>query len=84
MVRIFQTIIDQVKFLGMTIIKRTIAISKAALSKAMEKVKELIPRGTNLPIEQALEKINIWYRGWASYFKMTQYPSQLKIIEAHV
>jgi siroheme synthase (precorrin-2 oxidase/ferrochelatase) len=75
---------DQVKFLGMTIVKATIAISKAALSKATEKVKELIPRGTNLAIEQAVEKINSWYRGWASYFKMTQYPAQLKFIEAHI
>lgn len=75
---------DQVKFLGMTIVKGMIAISKAALNKAMEKVKELIPRGTNLAIEQAVEKINRWYRGWASYFKMTQYPAQLKSIEAHI
>jgi len=75
---------DQVKFLGMTIVKTTIAISKAALSKAMEKVKELIPRGTNLAIQQAVEKNNSWYRGWASYFKMTQYPAQLKFIEAHI
>ena len=75
---------DQVKFLGMTIAKRTVAISKAALSKAMEKVKELIPRGTNLPIEKAIEKINSWYCGWASYFKMTQYPAQLRLIEAHI
>lgn len=75
---------DQVKFLGMTIVKGTIAISKIALSKALEKVKELIPRGTNLAIEQAVEKINSWYRGWASYFKMTQYPAQLKFIEAHI
>jgi RNA-directed DNA polymerase len=75
---------DRVKFLGMTIVNGTIAISKAALNKAMEKVKELIPRGTNLAIEQAIEKINSWYRGWASYFKMTQYPAQLKFIEAHI
>lgn len=75
---------DQVKFLGMTIVKATIAISKAVLSKAMEKVKELIPRRTNLTIEQAIEKINSWYRGWASYFKMTQYPAQLRFIEAHI
>jgi RNA-directed DNA polymerase len=75
---------DQVKFLGMTIVKGTIAISKAALNKALEKVKELIPRGTNLAIEQAVDKINSWYKGWASYFKMTQYPSQLKSIEAHI
>lgn len=75
---------DQVKFLGMTIVNGAIAISKAALNKAMEKIKELTPRGTNLAIEQAIEKINSWYRGWASYFKMTQYPAQLKFIEAHI
>jgi len=75
---------DQVKFLGMTIVKGTIAISKAALNKAMEKVKELIPRGTNLAMEQGIEQTNSWYRGWASYFKMTQYPTQLKVIEAHI
>lgn len=75
---------DQVKFLGMTIVKGTIAISKIAINKAMEKVKELIPRGTNLAIEQAIEKINSWYRGWAVYFSMTQYPAQLKAIEAHI
>lgn len=75
---------DQVKFLGMTIVNGTIAISKAALNKAMEKVKELIPRGTNLSTEQAIKKINSWYKGWASYFKMTQYPAQLASIEAHI
>lgn len=75
---------DQVKFLGMTIIKGTIAIAKAALKRAMEKVRDLIPRGTNLPIEEAIKAINSWYRGWASYFKMTQYPSQLQSIEAHI
>jgi RNA-directed DNA polymerase len=75
---------NQVKFLGMTIIDGTIAIAKAAINKAMEKVKELIPRGTHFPIEKTIETIKTWYKGWASYFKMTQYPSQLKNIEAHI
>lgn len=75
---------NQVKFLGLTIIDGTIAISKAAINKAMEKVKELIPRGTHLSIENAIKEINTWYMGWSSYFKMTQYPAQLKAIEAHI
>ena len=68
----------------MTIVKGTIAIAKASYNKAMEKVKSLIPRGSHLPIEKAMNKVNTWYRGWVSYFKMTQYPSQLKGIEAHI
>lgn len=75
---------DQVKFLGMTIVNGFIAISKKAINKAMEMVKSLIPRGTHQPIEQAIDRINTWYRGWTSYFKMTQYPAQLAAIEAHI
>jgi len=75
---------NEVKFLGMTIIDGTIAIAKASYHKAMEMVKSLIPRGTHLPIETAIQEVNKWYRGWASYFKMTEYPFQLKGIEAHI
>jgi RNA-directed DNA polymerase len=75
---------DQVKFLGMTIVNGCIAISKAAMNKAMEMVKALTLRGGNTVLEQTLTQINTWYSGWASYFKMTQYPSQLAAIEAHI
>lgn len=75
---------DKVKFLGMTIIDGTISIARTSFNKAMDMVRSLIPRGSHLPIEKAIEKINIWYRGWASYFKMTQYPWQLNAIEAHI
>lgn len=75
---------DRVKFLGMTIVGKTIAISHKALQTAMAKVKELTPRGTHLTLEKTLEEINRWYVGWAGYFAMTYYPSQLKKIEAHI
>lgn len=75
---------DRVKFLGMTIVGKTIAISHKALQAAMAKVKELTPRGTHLTLEKTLEEINSWYVGWAGYFEMTYYPSQLKKIEAHI
>lgn len=75
---------ERVKFLGMTIVNGLIAISKKAINKAMETVNTLTPRESNLPLERALEQINIWYKGWASYFKMTQFPAQLKGIEAHI
>ena len=73
-----------VKFLGMTIIAGTIAISAVSIKRAMAKVKELTPRGTHLSLELAIDRINRWYIGWSEYYKMTQYPSQLRKIEAHV
>jgi hypothetical protein len=73
-----------VKFLGMTIVEGTRAIARKSLSRAMEKVKELTPRGTNEKLEETIKRINKWYMGWSSYYSMTQYPSQLKTIEAHI
>jgi hypothetical protein len=73
-----------VKFLGMTIIAGTIAISAQSINRAMAKVKELTPRGTHVTLAQTIEKINKWYWGWSSYYQMTQYPTQLVKIEAHI
>ena len=75
---------DRVKFLGLTIVGDTIAISHKALQRAMAKVKELTPRGTHLTLEKSIEQINSWYVGWAGYFAMTYYPAQLHKIEAHI
>jgi hypothetical protein len=73
-----------VKFLGMTILAGTIAISKVSMCRAMERVKELTLRGTEQTIEQSIVEINRWYMGWSGYYKMTEYPSQLGTIEAHI
>lgn len=73
-----------VKFLGMTIIVGTIAISAVSMKRAMAKVKELTPRGAHLSLEKTIDRINKWYIGWSGYYRMTQYPSQLIKIEAHV
>ena len=39
---------------------------------------------THLTRERAMEAINKWYAGWAGYYEMTQYPRQLRRVEAHV
>ena len=75
---------EKIRFLGLTIVKGTIAISQKSINRAMDKVKELTPRGTHQGIERAIERINQWYRGWSQYYAMTQYPSQLIKIEAHI
>ncbi len=72
-----------VKFLGMTIIDGLIVISGRSMKSAMEKIKELTPRGTHQKLEWAIEEINKWYVGWSSYYSMTQFPSQFKTLEAH-
>lgn len=73
-----------VVFLGLTIVHGTIAIAAKSLNRAMQKVKELTPRGTSQPLEETIKSINRWYVGWSGYFSMTEYPKQLEKIEAHV
>lgn len=73
-----------IKFLGMTIIDGARVISAQSIKRAMQKVKELTPRGTNLTLEATMKRINQWYIGWSGYYMMTQYPSQLHVIEAHI
>jgi group II intron reverse transcriptase/maturase len=75
---------DKVKFLGFTVVNGTIAIAHKALQTAMDKVKALTPRGTHKALELALDKINQWYVGWSNYYSLTNYPSQLHKIEAHI
>ena len=75
---------DAVKFLGFTVVNGTIAIAHKSLQTAMSKVKSFTPRGTDQTLEQALSDINRWYVGWANYYSLTQYPSQLKKIESHI
>ena len=74
----------EVTFLGMTIEEGIVLISTKSLKRARKQVKELTPRGTHLPLEQQIERINQWYVGWSAYYRMTQMPSQLKGIEAHI
>jgi RNA-directed DNA polymerase len=75
---------SRVKFLGMTIINGTRAIARKSIRRAMDKVKELTPRGTHENLEDTIKAINSWYMGWSNYYSMTEYPSQLKAIEAHI
>ena len=74
---------EAVKFLGLTIILGAITISLQSTQRAIDKVKLMTPRGTSETVEQTIAKFNSWYLGWAGYYKMTEYPSQLEAIEAH-
>lgn len=75
---------DKVKFLGMTIVNDAIAISKASMQRAFDKVRSLTPRGTHKTLEDTIQSIMRWYTGWYNYHKMTYFPSQFSAIEARL
>ena len=67
---------QDVKFLGMTVIKGTIAISVESMRRARQKIRELTPRGTHLSIEKSVDRINSWYIGWSGYYYPIPVPVQ--------
>jgi RNA-directed DNA polymerase len=73
-----------VKFLGLTIMNGEVVIARKSMRKAMAKVSELVRTNSPVPVQKTMERVNLWYQGWANYFKMTRYPMQLQMIEAHV
>jgi RNA-directed DNA polymerase len=50
-----------VKFLGMTIVCGMITISSASMTRANEKLQELIPRGSHISLSATMDKFNSWY-----------------------
>lgn len=68
----------------MTIVDGAVVIFRQSMKRAIQKIKELILRGTPLTLEKTMKRINEWYMGWSGYYLMPQYPSQLAQIEAHV
>lgn len=73
----------EVKFLSFTIIEEEIVIAKKAMKKAFEKLRDLAKGASHRPVEEQIQRFNIWYRGWSEYFKLTAYPNQLQQVEAH-
>ncbi|MGK5093364.1 group II intron maturase-specific domain-containing protein, partial [Deltaproteobacteria bacterium TL4] len=55
-----------------------------SMKRALNHLRELIPRGTHLPWKERLDRINQGYIGWSAYYRMTQVPAQLAAIEAHI
>lgn len=58
--------------------------SRKSAERVMKRIKELTPRGTHQKLEKTMEAINRWYRGWSSYYSLTQFPSQFENLEAHI
>lgn len=75
---------EMVKFLGFTVVNGTLAIAQKALKTAMSKVKALTPRGTGKTLKATIKSINQWYVGWSNYYSLSNYPSQLAKMEAHI
>ncbi|NOQ47287.1 MAG: group II intron reverse transcriptase/maturase [Desulfobulbaceae bacterium] len=58
--------------------------SKVGRSRDVKFLGMTIIDGARVISAQSMKRINQWYIGWSGYYMMTQYPSQLHAIEAHI
>lgn len=66
------SLIKDVTFLGFTIKYSKIQISDKALSKFKKTVKLLTRRNNPFSMHQLIERLNIYLRGWISYFRIQE------------
>jgi RNA-directed DNA polymerase len=72
-----------VKFLGMTIIDGARVISAASMKRAMQKVKELTPRGTHLTLEKTMKRIRN-YRNTSEWCYEAKVTAPLNVLSTWV
>jgi len=65
-------LVKNVTFLGFQILREKIRVSNKARLKFKAKVRELTHRNNPLSMYQAIEELNVYLRGWVSYFRIQE------------
>jgi group II intron reverse transcriptase/maturase len=66
-------LIKDVTFLGFQILRGKIRVSNKARLKFKAKVRELTHRNNPLSMYKAIEELNVYLRGWISYFRIQEF-----------
>jgi RNA-directed DNA polymerase len=66
-------LVKKVAFLGFQILREKIRVSNKARLKFKAKVRELTHRNNPLSMYQAIEELNVYLRGWVSYFRIQEF-----------
>ena len=66
-------LVKDVAFLSFQILREKIRVSNKARLKFKAKVRELTHRNNPLSMYQAIEELNVYLRGWVSYFRIQEF-----------
>jgi len=66
-------LIKDVTFLSFQILREKIRVSNKARRRFKDKVRELTRRNNPLSMYQAIEELNVYLRGWVSYFRIQEF-----------
>jgi group II intron reverse transcriptase/maturase len=66
-------LVKNVTFLGFQILREKIRVSNKARRRFKDKVRELTRRNNPLSMYQVIEELNVYLRGWVSYFRIQEF-----------
>ncbi len=76
---------DDCKFLGYTLMSEgRLILAKESIRRLKEKVRRITKRNRGMSMEAVALQLNKLLLGWIGYFKLTEYPSQLKDIDGWI
>jgi group II intron reverse transcriptase/maturase len=76
--------IKEVTFLGFQILRGKIRVSNKARSKFKDKVRELTQRNNPLSMQQVIQNLNEYLRGWGSYFRIQEFKKIFNDLDAWI
>jgi group II intron reverse transcriptase/maturase len=77
-------LIKDVTFLGFQILRGKIRVSNKARRKFKDKVRELTRRNNPLSMFQAIEELNVYLRGWVSYFRIQEFRTLFRNLDGWI
>ena len=77
--------VDERQFLGYRLLADgELVISKRSLERVRDKVRRLTRRNRGASLERVIIELNKTLRGWINYFHLTQWPSDLRNLDAWI
>lgn len=67
------SLIRNIEFLGFQILANKIRVSEKSREKFKRKVRELTIRNNGWSMDRVIERLNLYLRGWAEYFRVQQF-----------
>jgi hypothetical protein len=77
-------LVKDVAFPGFRILREKIRVSNKAQRKFKDKVRELTRRNNPLSMHQVIEALNVYLRGWVSYFRIQEFRMLLRDLDGWI
>jgi RNA-directed DNA polymerase len=77
--------VDERQFLGYRILRDgKLVIANHSVERIKDKIRALTRRNRGVSLEKVISELNTTLRGWINYFRLTEWPSDLAMLDAWI